>query len=221
MPSGPALSTLDLTVKTSSGKVLTPDQKILHLLNRITFGPRPGDIAMVKQLGIENFVDLQLHPERINDAEMEARLSKFETLEMSSQELIAYNPPPQVLARAQQIKAEQDGQIQGGQIGGKIIDAADTNQPDQKSAERLRQQTTTANTELPRAKLLRAMYSEKQLQEIMVDFWFNHFNVFAGKNNERYLLLPYERDVIRQIPWANSKTFAGCGAKSGNDGLSG
>jgi len=188
MPIGPALSTLDQTVKSPTGKILTPDQKILHLLNRITFGPRPGDIALVKQMGIENFIDLQLHPERIDDKEMQGRLPISKPWICPSQELIAYAPPPQVLARAQQIKAEQDGLM---------MDVADPNQPDQKSADRLRQQTNRANTELPRAKLIRAIYSEKQLQEIMVDFWFNHFNIFMGKNNERYLLLPYERDVIR------------------------
>ena len=53
------------------------------------------------------------------------------------------------------------------------------------------------NGELMQSKLLRAVYSERQLQEVMTDFWFNHFNVFIGKGADRYLVTAYERDVIR------------------------
>src|SRR5581483_9753584 len=188
MPTGPALSTLDQPVKLSATKIPTTDQKILQLLDRMTFGPRPGDIAMVKEMGIDNFINSQLHPETIDDKALAEKLAGFETLQMSSQELIAYAPPPQVLARAQQIRAEQEGQL---------MTTSDPNQPDEKTRQQLQQQTNRENTELPRAKMIRAIYSERQLEEVMTDFWFNHFNVFIGKDNERYLILPYERDVIR------------------------
>ena len=53
------------------------------------------------------------------------------------------------------------------------------------------------DSELQAGKLLRAVYSDRQLEEVLTDFWFNHFNVFIGKGADRYLVTAYERDVIR------------------------
>src|ERR1700752_791948 len=52
-------------------------------------------------------------------------------------------------------------------------------------------------TELQSAKLLRSVYSQRQLEEVLTDFWFNHFNVYLEKGADRYLVTAYERDVIR------------------------
>src|SRR3954469_15153474 len=65
------------------------DRTIAHVLNRIGFGPAPGDIGRVRQIGLEKYLDQQLHPERIPDPAMEARLGRFESLTKSTRELAA------------------------------------------------------------------------------------------------------------------------------------
>src|SRR5947207_829651 len=78
---------------------LTEDQKIIHLLNRMAYGPRPGDVERVKRMGIDKYIDLQLHPERIDDPGIEARLANFPSLRMSLAEIQQNYPPPNILAR--------------------------------------------------------------------------------------------------------------------------
>jgi uncharacterized protein DUF1800 len=148
---------------------LQDDQKVLHLLNRATFGPRPGDVERVRQMGIDKFLDGQLHPERIDDSALERRLAILPTLQMSSMELYQFYPPGPVVD--QRIKEKNTTPVFGTprQIVGELI----------------------------QQKLVRAVSSERQLQEVMTDFWFNHFNVFAQKDADQWLLTSYERDVIR------------------------
>jgi len=81
---------------TGSKVKLTEQQKIFHLLDRVTFGPRPGDMAWVKKVGIEKFLQEQLHPETIDDSDVEGRLSVLPTAKMTSAELYRFYPPPQV-----------------------------------------------------------------------------------------------------------------------------
>ncbi|MDA2914428.1 DUF1800 domain-containing protein, partial [Acidobacteriia bacterium AH_259_A11_L15] len=88
---------------------LNEEQKIIHLLNRIGFGPRPKDIERVKQMGIAAYIEQQLHPETIPDPEMGQRLAGFETLEMTPFELLATYPPPQILRVIEQRLAPQMG----------------------------------------------------------------------------------------------------------------
>src|SRR5262245_42636560 len=88
----------DTKSKTASAN-LTVDQKIIHLLNRIAYGPRPGDVERVKQMGIDKYIDLQLHPERIEDQGIEAKLANYPSLRMSLSEIQEKYPPPQLLAR--------------------------------------------------------------------------------------------------------------------------
>ena len=96
---------------------LTEDQAIAHALNRLGYGPRPGDIEAVKQIGLAKWVDRQLHPESIDDSAMQARLSRFPTLTMSSQALLDKFPRPQVAAKRegvtpQQYREEQQAKLQ-------------------------------------------------------------------------------------------------------------
>src|SRR5213593_703128 len=93
----------------SSG--LTPDQKIIHLLNRIGYGPRPGDVERVKQMGIDKYVDLQLHPERIVDPTIEAKLANYPSLHMSLTEIQEKYPPPQLLARQLGLKQGKNAPV--------------------------------------------------------------------------------------------------------------
>lgn len=129
--------------------------EIVHLLNRITYGPRPGEVARVAQIGWEAFVEQQLHPEQIDDSALDQRLAAFKTLTMSSAGLLAAYP-------------------QGARPGPRPI-----------------------IEELQSAALLRAIYSERQLFEIMVDFWSNHLNIYIGKNLVKWLKTADDRDVIR------------------------
>jgi|GEM_PF-32329 len=150
---------------------LTEEQRILHLLNRITFGPRPGDIERVRVMGPDKFLEAQLRPEMIDDAEVEKRLAVLPTQQMSSTELFQFYPPPQVAD--QRVNEKNSPPVYG--------------RPQQIYGEMVQQ------------KLVRAVSSNRQLQEVMTDFWFNHFNVFAQKDADQWFVSSYERDVIRPL----------------------
>jgi uncharacterized protein (DUF1800 family) len=178
--------------KAKAGVPQSPDdRRIVHVLNRIGFGPAPGDIARIRRLGLDAYIDQQLHPERIADSGLTARLSAFETLGKPTRELVEEYFLPARMARQEELRrrAEQDSATAPARPG----------PPEMRSAEQL----ATARgerlvlVELSQQKVLRAAYSERQLEEVMVDFWFNHFNVFAGKGQTRVYLAEYERDAIR------------------------
>ncbi|HUK54837.1 MAG TPA: DUF1800 domain-containing protein [Candidatus Binatia bacterium] len=169
---------------------LNEDEATLHALNRLAYGPRPGDVERVKQMGLERWIDLQLHPERIDDGAVEERLRQYPAIGMSTAQLLARYPRPNQQAQQQGQTRQQFRQQQGPaaqqQYAGQGMDAAE-----------MKNRPAEIVLELSEAKMTRAIYSERQLQEILDDFWFNHFNVFAGKGPERWFLPAYEREVIR------------------------
>src|SRR5207237_820092 len=177
--------------ETSSSQM--PEQKrAIHALSRLTFGPRPGDTNRVMAMGVDNWIDQQLHPDKIDDHALEARLAPLRTLRMDTREIVENFPPDQV------IKAVAEGKQSLPSDPSKrdeFLEGMDAKQRETLMALNNPQQVVV--DELVQAKLLRAIYSERQLQEVMTDFWFNHFNVFIGKGADRYLLTSYERDVIR------------------------
>jgi uncharacterized protein (DUF1800 family) len=182
---------------------LTEEQKILHLLNRAGFGPRPGDVERVRQMGLEKYLDQQLHPEDLSDDLLTRPLQALNTLQMAGPEIVqTFMPPPPPRPSPTPTPAvAKDGEMMQQEAGEKMAALVQpTPRPTPTPPQRNPQQ---AVIELQQAKLLRAVYSERQLQEVMVDFWFNHFNVFAGKDNVRWMLTPYERDVLR--PYALGK----------------
>ena len=263
--------------ETSSSQM--PEQKrAIHALSRLTFGPRPGDTNRVMAMGVDNWIDQQLHPDKIDDHALEARLAPLRTLRMDTREIVENFPPDQVIkavaegkqslpsdpskravyeAQLERFKQRQErkkgvddnatdpsketltdderarhrqehlyADLGAAQIldlpsdermreilkmspedqrslaaslkGGKrdeFLEGMDAKQRETLMALNNPQQVVV--DELVQAKLLRAIYSERQLQEVMTDFWFNHFNVFIGKGADRYLLTSYERDVIR------------------------
>ena len=167
------------------------DKTILHVLNRIGFSARPGDVDKVREMGLAAYIDQQLHPDRIPDREMATRLSGLETLNKSARQLADDYFEPAMRAR-QQAKQEAAKNANGNpsmQDEGKPVRT-----PEQMEAARKARQVVT---ELSDQKVLRAAYSDRQLEEVMVDFWFNHFNVFAGKGLTETFLTEYERDAIR------------------------
>ena len=221
------------TAKTEAAKVkaLTEDQKILHVLNRLGFGARPGDVEKVKQIGLEKYIEQQLNPEKINDSVAEARLKNLDALKMSNEELFAKYPNP---AGVLTILAQQNGmslnqfRAANGQNNQNNPNNAAQNQEQMSDADRQKQrqqvqelyrkynlkQPGQITQQLNAARILRAVYSERQLNEVMVDFWTNHFNIFVGKGATRWFLPEYDRDVIRPNALGNFRDLVTATAKS-------
>jgi uncharacterized protein (DUF1800 family) len=187
---------------------LNSDAKILQLLNRITFGPRPGDVERVRQTGITTFLQQQLHPESLNDSTAEAKVASLPTLSMSSK-VLAENFQEMIAERRAQQQEKPDtfappGRSSSAAQGSPTVQAlhparkitqGEMQGASQDKAEMLGPRR--AVVELAQEELLRAVYSNRQLQEEMVQFWMNHFNIFADKDAERWLITSFERDTIR------------------------
>ena len=227
---------------------LTDDQRILHVLNRLGFGARPGDLERVKAIGVDNYINQQLSPEKIDDSASEAKLQNLGTLRMSTAELYEKYPQPgQLLRQLQQrgalpadLAQARDNRVKGGANAApgataqKSGAAMSTQGPGEMQGPEIARPNDTAKTnapanndanpqnnpeyrravmeyykdnnlrpaqfltgELQMSRILRAVYSERQLQEVMVDFWTNHFNVYAAKGADRWFLTSYDRDTIR------------------------
>jgi uncharacterized protein (DUF1800 family) len=185
----------------------TDDAAIRHALNRLTFGPRPGDVERVRELGLERYIDQQLHPERVSDAAVDAKLQRFSTLTMSTADLVEqYFGPALEMRRRQQATG---GAPPPGPTSGSGTDARAP-----QAGQGVLPGPQRVVNELMQAKVLRAVESERQLQEVLTDFWFNHFNVFVGKNMVRQYLTEYERDVIRPHTLGSFRDLLGAVAKS-------
>lgn len=260
---------------------MTDEQKALHALNRLTFGPRAGDLEQVRQMGVHQWIEQQLQPESIPENPMLlAKLVPLDTLQMSTAAMLQKYPSPQMLkqmidgklplpssddplARAAiqiaidryEKKKAGDGAQQananpiappapGGRMTAEMLSALplDADQksdllngtqqtrldllaslPDDKlvavlealppqirnrlansgppelrrRVEILNRPMQIAGRDLSEGKLLRAIYSNRQLDEVLTDFWFNHFNVYLDKGADRFMITAYERDVIR------------------------
>ena len=194
----------------SGSKRLSEDQKILHVLNRLGFGARPGDVEKVKAIGIEKYIDQQLNSNSLNDWAVQAKVKDLEILNMETPEIFAKYPNPGALLRM--LEGNNAGQTRN------IAATEEKNAQAQQKDQRERRQKLTklyqeydlkpANQimrDLSASRILRAVYSEKQLEEQMVDFWSNHFNVFSGKGAVRWYLPSYDRDVIRKNALGNFK----------------
>src|SRR5579864_4953113 len=86
---------------------LTEDEAILHALNRLGFGPRPGDLDRVKEIGLPKWIEQQLHPESIDDSALQTRLERFPTLKMSSAQLLNEFPEPKIAAQREGVTVEE------------------------------------------------------------------------------------------------------------------
>ncbi len=168
-------------------------ETITHVLNRLGFGPAPGDIERVRTMGLSAYIEEQLHPERLADTALTARLQAMPTLTMTSRELAEqFFIPADELNRQQQAAARQAA-------ANPTMTPPDQPQRPQMTPEEreIRQAAQRVTAELMQAKMLRAVLSERQLEEVLVDFWFNHFNVFVGKGQVRQYLTEYEREAVR------------------------
>jgi uncharacterized protein (DUF1800 family) len=170
------------------------DRTIVHVLNRIGFGPSPSDIERVRSIGLGRFIDQQLHPERIPDNDIEARLAGFQTLQKSTQQLAQEYFVPALMLRRQEQRRQAAADGTPTTPADPEMSKREMRSPEQIDAMRAERAVLA---ELSQQRLIRAVHSDRQLEEVLVDFWFNHFNVFAGKGPTRIYLTEYERDVIR------------------------
>ena len=189
----------------SSAVPARPDDKsILHVLNRTGFGPRPGDLERVRQEGLASYIDRQLRPEKIEDGDVERRLAPLETLRLTPRELADDYFEPAIRARREKAASAAAPERM-------MEDSAPARTPMQTEAARKAREPLV---ELSAQKVIRATFSERQLEEVMVDFWFNHFNVFAGKGATSVHLTAYERDAIRPHAFGRFRDLLGATAKS-------
>ena len=241
---------------------ISKQQRIEQALNRLTFGPRPGDTERVRSMGLKKWIDLQLHPSRIAENPLLLdKLKDLDSLSMSSREMVQNYPAPQMVRAMvrggipfpsdpdkrmmiQKLAARFERRQQTGQeppppdISGLLtqdqMKMLRTGAPQQRlaafdaiPADRQNEVITelppnvlqalyvaapadqrrkfemaagpqqVVARDLADGKLLRAIYTNRQLEEVLTDFWFNHFNVYLDKGADRYLVTAYERDVIR------------------------
>ncbi len=139
----------------SAGVSASDDTQALHVLNRMAFGPRPDDVQRVDAMGVDAYITQQLHPDSMPLPEdLQQQLDALDTLKLSPTELFEKYGPPE--------------RKQGGDLT-----------PEQLKA--LKQRDRMVAEQAMDSHLLLAIESPRQLQEVMVNFWFNHFNVFDQK----------------------------------------
>jgi uncharacterized protein (DUF1800 family) len=225
----------------SNAKKLTEEQKIIHVLNRLGFGARPGDVEKVKAIGIEKYIEQQLYPEKINDSATETKVKNLGALKMETAELFEKYPNPGALLnmlqrrnqlpqsvsdanKARQDKSANKTEKESGEMKNQQPqNPGEMTQDEQRIARETIQKYLADNglknpremvAELYASRVLRAVYSERQLNEVMVDFWTNHFNVFVGKNALPWYLISYDRDTIRPNALGKFKDLIVATAKS-------
>ena len=177
---------------------LPADQQIIHALSRLTFGAKPGDVQRVRAIGLDKWIDQQLHPDRIDDSGIDSFVKRYPTINRDQTELLQqYNRDQQ---QRRQVK--------------RATTAADSAAM-RREMQQMFNSRRTIVTELQSARVARAVASERQLQEVMTDFWHNHFNVFAQKGApEPYFLADYDRTVIRPNALGKFRDLLGGVAKS-------
>jgi uncharacterized protein (DUF1800 family) len=179
---------------------LTEDEAIMHAMNRLAYGPRPGDVEYVRKLGLEKWIDQQLQPNSLDDSALDTRLQRYPTIRMSSKELLETFPNADQGAKKLGITKEQFEEKQKAKQQDALAQVIETgNQNLDKAQQQLAklQGPNRILAELSMAKVDRAIYSNRQLEAVMEDFWFNHFNVFANKGDDKWLVTSYVRDTIR------------------------
>jgi uncharacterized protein (DUF1800 family) len=165
---------------------LDEQEAILHALNRLGFGPRPGQVEQIERTGLENWIQAQLHPENLSDPVVDMRLAQYPAFALDSASLLNTYPPNDIAAKRLGLKVDEYQK--------RLQDLA--KQPGGMNSLPFKDQNEIVN-DLMEVKLIRAVYSERQLDEQLEDFWFNHFNVFVYKDLDRWYMIPYERDAIR------------------------
>ncbi len=198
------LVSFSVTLHAQESGSLSPRQKIVHVLNRLGFGPSPGDIEKIEKIGIESYMRQQLHPEEIDDSTVEHVLEQFDTLQMTNKELLAdlHAETRRFIQKQKEQKEKAESEMKGDQTEmspspEKPVAEPDKSSPNAKLAMAASRISFRAVGELQEAKLIRAIFSDRQLQEVLVDFWSNHFNIDVKKQQCRVLKVTDDREVIR------------------------
>ena len=206
--SGPSAHAPLVVVPQTEPREQTADQQVQQVLNRLAFGARPGDVARVRAMGVDQWIALQLASDRIDDGAADRIVASYETLGKPTTELVAMYDRGQLAIRQQ-----QKAQAQSGDTSSKRDLRADLLKGDPQLREQLRQNQRILG-DVQSAKLARAVVSDRQLDEVMADFWENHFNIFAGKGLDRIFLPAFDREVIRPNALGKFRDLLGAVAKS-------
>ena len=204
-----AIPAVALASKKAPRPAAEEDAFIVHALNRLGYGPRPGDVERVRAIGLDKWIDEQLHPDRIPDPAVATHLASLRTIRLSTGDLLAHYEVPREAKREVQAKRAELG------------DNASEEQKREARREFMQKYRDQMDgtpqdvvQDLQSAKILRAVYSERQLDEVVADFWMNHFNVFAGKGPVKFMLGEYERDVVRPHAWGRFEDLLRATAES-------
>ena len=183
----------------------TDERALHHVLDRLGYGPSPGDLDQLRQIGVAEHIARQLYPDQIPDRSLATRLAAFDTQRLSTAELVEqfYLPAMQERRRDRLMPRTVADVLSQDIARGPGPPGVRTSQTERLALQELSQQT-----------LLRAIESERQLQEVLVNFWFNHFNVSAGKGLVWLYLTEYERDVIRPHVLGRFRDMLGAVAES-------
>ncbi|HEY4572381.1 MAG TPA: DUF1800 domain-containing protein [Thermoanaerobaculia bacterium] len=195
---------------------LTERQAAAHLLNRFAFGPRPGEVDAVVKMGLDRWLERQLGG-NLPDDKVRDDLQVLPALGMTTAQILQTYPPVGMVLQ----QAKQAGVIPDDIKPGDLKNKADEDQREALKAkvkafamEKGYRPEKELLGQLMAQKLVRAVESENQLEEVMTDFWFNHFNVSLTDNKARPFLLSYERDAIRPHALGNFRDLLEATAKS-------
>ena len=162
---------------------LSTRDSALHALNRLAYGPRPGEVDSVARIGVMRWIDRQLDPDRIDDAALQQREREFKILSYDREDLAQRFRDVQHERQRLQRESSPPDPLSASRRGGTDV--------------RPMREFRELGGELQQLAIVRATLSERQLREVMVDFWTNHFNVFVGKGADRFLLPSYIEETIR------------------------
>ncbi len=171
------------------------EKQAVHVLNRLAYGPRPGDVERLATEGVGTYIARQLRPKAIPDEDVARRLAAFPTLSRTIPELQKEYPRPAEVARELGLSKDDP------ELRRKVREALEPGKRPARIGE-----------ELVGQKLLRAVLSERQLEEVLTDLWFNHFNVFLNKGEARWMVTSYERDAIRPNVFGRFRDLLGATA---------
>jgi uncharacterized protein (DUF1800 family) len=214
---------LAATLFASTGLAAAPQQqtppatekaRVIHLLQRSTFGVRPEDVDQVLKLGRDKWLDQQLHPERLSDAVVANRLKALPLLAVDmTDQITSYQRAQAERRQAQRTDMANMSQADRQAAMDSMRRAEQRNLTPEQRRERQMQSPQYLMGQLVAAKLTRSVYSERQLEEMMTDFWYNHFNVFFGKGIDRFMVSDYEEKAIRTHVFGKFRDMLGATAK--------
>ena len=231
--SQPLLLTAQAQKKQKQPPQMSDARRVSHVLSRLTYGGRPGDFERVQAIGVEAFIKQQLDFEAIDDQALAAKLIRLPTLGMATTTIIEQYTPPKPLpspspnpAQAPALNSGAPAMPVEGQMEKKEMPGPGDQKPESMKAPEPSTGAAAPRptppprnpqmvvSDLQRGKFLRAVYSERQLYEVMVDFWENHFSIFANKDADRYLLTSFDRDTVRPFAMGRFRDLLGATAHS-------